>query len=106
MPRTPLRAASAILLTLAALTVPAAPGAYAVPAVPAAPGAYAVPAVPAVPAHAASADETAPVAVTVNARAALAQVPETGIGTNHAIWDSRLGTDETADLLKDAGMKL
>ncbi|GGL42777.1 cellulose binding domain-containing protein [Planomonospora parontospora] len=77
MPRTLLRTASAVLLTLAALNAP--------------------------PAHA---DEGAPVAVTVNARAALAPVPETGIGTNHAIWDSRLGTDETADLLKAAGMKL
>ncbi|GGK86586.1 alpha-L-arabinofuranosidase [Planomonospora parontospora subsp. parontospora] len=77
MPRTLLRTASAVLLTLAALTVP--------------------------PAHA---DEGDPVAVTVNARAALAPVPETGIGTNHAIWDSRLGSDETADLLKAAGMKL
>ncbi|MFD0659599.1 hypothetical protein [Thermocatellispora tengchongensis] len=44
--------------------------------------------------------------MTVNARAALAAVPETGIGANHAIWDAHLGTDETADLLKDAGTKL
>ncbi|MBG0814667.1 cellulose binding domain-containing protein [Planomonospora sp. ID82291] len=77
MPRTLLRTVSAVLLTLAALNAPAA-----------------------------HAEEGAPVAVTVNARAALAPVPETGIGTNHAIWDSRLGTDETADLLKDAGVKL
>ncbi|WP_067175326.1 cellulose binding domain-containing protein [Microtetraspora niveoalba] len=77
MPNVPLRVASAVLLTLAALTVP--------------------------PAHA---EEAAPVAVTVNARAALAAVPETAIGANHAIWDSRLGTDETADRLKDAGVKL
>ncbi|GGQ27739.1 cellulose binding domain-containing protein [Streptosporangium pseudovulgare] len=77
MPRPLLRAASAVLLTLAVLQ---APTAYA--------------------------DETAPVAVTVNARAALASVPETAVGANHAIWDSRLGTDETADLLKDAGVKL
>ncbi|MFC4536020.1 cellulose binding domain-containing protein [Sphaerisporangium dianthi] len=55
---------------------------------------------------AAHADEPAPVAVTVNARAALATVPETGIGANHAIWDTNLGTDETADRLKDAGVKL
>ncbi|MFF0311060.1 cellulose binding domain-containing protein [Streptosporangium sp. NPDC004379] len=77
MPRPLLRAASAVLLTLAALQ---APTAYA--------------------------DEAGPVAVTVNARAALATVPETAVGANHAIWDSRLGTDETADLLKDAGVKL
>ncbi|MEV4745555.1 cellulose binding domain-containing protein [Streptosporangium sp. NPDC049248] len=78
MPKVPLRIASAVLLTLAALNVPTA---------------YA-------------ADDVTPVTVTVNARAALAAVPETGIGTNHAIWDSQLGTDETADLLKGAGVKL
>ncbi|WP_336214559.1 cellulose binding domain-containing protein [Nonomuraea sp. LPB2021202275-12-8] len=77
MPRTLLRAASAILLTLAALNIPTA--------------------------HAA---DVAPVPVTVNARAALSAVPETGIGTNHAIWDTHLGSDETADKLKDAGMQL
>jgi hypothetical protein len=77
MPRTLLRAASAALLTLTALYAPAA-----------------------------HADDTAAVAVTVNVRAALAKVPETGIGTNHAIWDANLGTDQTADLLKDAGVKL
>ncbi|MEU7836810.1 cellulose binding domain-containing protein [Nonomuraea sp. NPDC049129] len=77
MPRFALRAASAALLTLTALNVPAA-----------------------------HADEVTPVAVTVNARAALAIVPETGIGTNHAIWDTNLGTNATADLLKDAGVKL
>ncbi|RSM98734.1 alpha-L-arabinofuranosidase [Nonomuraea sp. WAC 01424] len=71
------RAASAALLTLTALIAP--------------------------PAHAA---DVTPVAVTVNARAALATAPETGIGSNHAIWDSNLGTDQTADLLKDAGVKL
>ncbi|HUR06303.1 MAG TPA: cellulose binding domain-containing protein [Nonomuraea sp.] len=77
MPTFSLRAASAVLLTLTALNVPTA-----------------------------YADEVTPVAVTVNARAALATVPETGIGTNHAIWDTNLGTDATADLLKDAGVKL
>ncbi|MCA2228979.1 cellulose binding domain-containing protein [Nonomuraea aurantiaca] len=77
MPRFVLRAASAVLLTLTALNVPAA-----------------------------HADEVTPVTVTVNARAALATVPETGIGSNHAIWDTNLGTNETADLLKDAGVKL
>ncbi|MFI6458058.1 cellulose binding domain-containing protein [Streptosporangium amethystogenes] len=78
MPKVPLRIASAVLLTLAALNIPTA---------------YA-------------ADDVTPVTVTVNARAALAAVPETGIGANHAIWDSQLGTDETADLLKGAGVKL
>ncbi|MEQ4722387.1 cellulose binding domain-containing protein [Nonomuraea sp. B19D2] len=77
MPRTLLRAASALLLTLTTLNAPAA-----------------------------YADDVAPVAVTVNARAALATVPETGIGSNHAIWDTNLGTDETADRLKDAGVQL
>ncbi|MFD0469442.1 fibronectin type III domain-containing protein [Nonomuraea thailandensis] len=77
MPKVPLRATLAALLTLTALNAPAA-----------------------------YADEPAAVEVTVNARAALATVPETGLGTNHAIWDTNLGTNETADLLKDAGMKL
>ncbi|MFI7641304.1 cellulose binding domain-containing protein [Nonomuraea sp. NPDC049400] len=77
MPRTLLRAASALLLTLTALNAPVA-----------------------------YADDVTPVAVTVNTRAALATVPETGIGSNHAIWDTNLGTDETADRLKDAGVKL
>ncbi|GAB2958931.1 cellulose binding domain-containing protein [Nonomuraea fastidiosa] len=79
MPKVPLRAALAVLLTLAAFNAPATT-------------AYA------------SDDE--PVHVAVNARAGLATVPETGIGTNHAIWDTNLGTNETADLLKDAGVKL
>ncbi|MFI6741179.1 cellulose binding domain-containing protein [Nonomuraea sp. NPDC050451] len=77
MPRPLLRAASALLLTLTALNAPAA-----------------------------HADDVTPVAVTVNARAALATVPGTGIGSNHAIWDTNLGTDETADRLKDAGVKM
>ncbi|MBT2234658.1 cellulose binding domain-containing protein [Nonomuraea sp. NEAU-A123] len=77
MPKFSLRAASAVLLTLTALNIPTA-----------------------------YADEVTPVAVTVNARAALATVPETGIAANHAIWDTNLGTDATADLLKDAGVKL
>ncbi|WP_219460832.1 cellulose binding domain-containing protein [Nonomuraea rhizosphaerae] len=75
-----LRVASALLLTLTALNSLNATPSYA--------------------------DEVPPVAVTVNTRAALATVPETGIGTNHAIWDTNLGTDETADRLKDAGVKL
>ncbi|MGW0197726.1 cellulose binding domain-containing protein [Nonomuraea sp. NPDC003201] len=77
MPTPLLRAASALLLTLTALNAPAA-----------------------------HADDVTPVAVTVNARAALATVPGTGIGSNHAIWDTNLGTDETADRLKDAGVKM
>ncbi|RCG32971.1 alpha-L-arabinofuranosidase [Sphaerisporangium album] len=77
MPESLSRVASAVLLALAALSAP--------------------------PAHA---DDVTPVAVTVNARAALATVPATGIGANHAIWDANLGTDQTADLLKDAGVKL
>ncbi|MEV5560365.1 cellulose binding domain-containing protein [Nonomuraea wenchangensis] len=83
MPRSLLPAASAVLL---ALTVLNAPPARAEPS--------------------ATAADPSPVAVTVNARAALATVPETGIGTNHAIWDSNLGTDATADTLKAAGVKL
>ncbi|MFI9844715.1 cellulose binding domain-containing protein [Nonomuraea sp. NPDC051941] len=77
MPTPLLRAASALLLTLTALNAPAA-----------------------------HADDVTPVAVTVNARAALATVPGTGIGSNHAIWDTNLGTDDTADRLKDAGVKM
>ncbi|WP_062431745.1 cellulose binding domain-containing protein [Herbidospora daliensis] len=55
---------------------------------------------------AAHADPPAPVPVTINARAGLAVVPETGIGANHAIWDTTLGSNATADLLKDAGVQL
>ncbi|MGC4808308.1 cellulose binding domain-containing protein [Micromonospora sp. DT233] len=47
-----------------------------------------------------------PVAVTVNARAGLATVPETALGVNQAIWDSNLGTNETSDLLRAAGVKM
>ncbi|RGA06648.1 alpha-L-arabinofuranosidase [Microbispora triticiradicis] len=50
--------------------------------------------------------ETTPVTVTVNTRAALAVASDTAVGTNHAIWDSNLGTNETADLLKAAGVKM
>lgn len=77
MRRTFVRAVSAVVLTLATLSTPTA--------------------------HASGG---APVEVTVNARAALATVPETSLGANHAIWDANLGTDDTADLLKNAGMKL
>ncbi|MEU5909352.1 cellulose binding domain-containing protein [Micromonospora sp. NPDC047527] len=47
-----------------------------------------------------------PVAVTVNARAGLATVPDTALGVNHAIWDQNLGTAETSDLLRDAGVQM
>ena len=46
---------------------------------------------------------TTPVTVTVNARAGLAVMPQTGLGINDAVWDSQLGTTETSDLLKAAG---
>ncbi|MFJ5545047.1 cellulose binding domain-containing protein [Micromonospora chalcea] len=54
----------------------------------------------------AAADPTDPVTVTVNTRAGLATVPETALGVNHAIWDSQLGSAETSDLLKAAGVKM
>ncbi len=47
-----------------------------------------------------------PVTVTVNTRAGLATVPDTALGVNHAIWDSNLGTAETSDLLRDAGVQM
>ncbi|MFB9849818.1 cellulose binding domain-containing protein [Micromonospora andamanensis] len=49
---------------------------------------------------------TKPVEVTVNARAGLATVPDTALGVNHAIWDSQLGTTETSDLLRGAGVQM
>ncbi|GAB3841335.1 cellulose binding domain-containing protein [Micromonospora andamanensis] len=49
---------------------------------------------------------TKPVEVTVNARAGLATVPDTALGVNHAIWDSQLGTTETSDLLRAAGVQM
>ncbi|MFF0657751.1 cellulose binding domain-containing protein [Micromonospora tulbaghiae] len=54
----------------------------------------------------AAADPTDPVTVTVNTRAGLATVPATALGVNHAIWDSQLGSAETSDLLKAAGVKM
>ncbi|WP_174537202.1 cellulose binding domain-containing protein [Micromonospora chalcea] len=54
----------------------------------------------------AAADPTEPVTVTVNTRAGLATVPETALGVNHAIWDAQLGSAETSDLLKAAGVKM
>ena len=53
---------------------------------------------------AASADSSVP--VTVDVHAGLATVPATGLGVNHAIWDSRLGTAATAALLKEPGVKM
>lgn len=50
--------------------------------------------------------DTATVTVTVNARAGLATMPDTGLGINHAIWDASLGTAETSDLLKAAGIHM
>lgn len=47
-----------------------------------------------------------PVTVTVNARAGMARVAETALGINHAIWDANLGTNETSDLLKAAGVRM
>ncbi|MFC6082466.1 cellulose binding domain-containing protein [Sphaerisporangium aureirubrum] len=49
---------------------------------------------------------TVPARVTVNTRAGLATVPGTGIGVNHAIWDTHLGAAPVADLLKDAGVQM
>ncbi|MBQ1046125.1 cellulose binding domain-containing protein [Micromonospora sp. C72] len=54
----------------------------------------------------AAADPTDAVTVTVNTRAGLATVPATALGVNHAIWDSQLGSAETSDLLKAAGVKM
>ncbi len=45
------------------------------------------------------------VTVTVNTRAGLEVVSEAAVGVNHAIWDTHLGSDEVADLLKGAGVK-
>jgi hypothetical protein len=47
-----------------------------------------------------------PVAVTVNAKAGLATMPDTGLGVNHAIWDTELGAPAVADLLKAAGVRM
>jgi hypothetical protein len=49
---------------------------------------------------------TSPVAVTVNARAGLATMPDTGLGINDAVWDSQLGTTAVSDLLKSAGARM
>jgi hypothetical protein len=49
---------------------------------------------------------TAPVAVTVNVRAGLAAMPETGLGANDAVWDAQLGTVAVSDLLGAAGVRM
>ncbi len=46
------------------------------------------------------------VTVTVNARAAMATVPDTGLGVNQAIWDQELGSTAVSGLLKDAGVQV
>ncbi|HET9142991.1 cellulose binding domain-containing protein [Actinophytocola sp.] len=47
-----------------------------------------------------------PVRVKVNTRAGLATMPRTGLGLNHAVWDTHLGSPEVSDLLGAAGVKL
>ncbi|MCO6006058.1 cellulose binding domain-containing protein [Actinoallomurus purpureus] len=46
------------------------------------------------------------VKVTVNARAGLATMPDTGLGVNDAVWDAELGTPAVSDLLKTAGVRM
>lgn len=46
------------------------------------------------------------VTVNVNARAGLATMADTALGTNDAVWDSQLGTNATSDLLKAAGVRM
>lgn len=58
-----------------------------------------------VPAAGSPAQADPAVTVTVNPTAGLEVVSETAIGVNHAIWDTHLGSDDVADLLKDAGVK-
>ncbi|HST82946.1 MAG TPA: cellulose binding domain-containing protein [Kineosporiaceae bacterium] len=52
-----------------------------------------------------AAAQEATVTVAVDAHAGQRLVPSTGIGVNDAVWDSQLGSDETADLLSGAGVK-
>jgi len=47
-----------------------------------------------------------PVGVTVDAHAGLGTVPAFGIGANHAIWDTELGSTDTSSLLRSAGVKM
>jgi hypothetical protein len=44
--------------------------------------------------------------VTVNTHAGLGTVGDAAIGVNHAVWDTTLGTDAVADLLKGAGVQI
>ncbi|HVQ92459.1 MAG TPA: cellulose binding domain-containing protein [Mycobacteriales bacterium] len=53
-----------------------------------------------------AAQAAAGVQVTVNARAALATVPATGLGINDAVWDPALGSTATSDLLGAAGVQM
>lgn len=43
--------------------------------------------------------------ITVNVRAGLGTVSDAAIGVNHAVWDSQLGTNAVADLMKGAGVQ-
>ncbi len=43
--------------------------------------------------------------VSVNAGQTLATIPSLGVGMNVAVWDARMNDPETADLLRDAGVK-
>ncbi|MEU4741669.1 cellulose binding domain-containing protein [Actinosynnema sp. NPDC023658] len=52
-----------------------------------------------------SAQADTAVTVTVNTKAGLEVVHEAAVGVNHAIWDTTLGSDAVADLLKGAGVK-
>jgi hypothetical protein len=58
-----------------------------------------------IPPSGAYADAT-PTVVTVNARAALATVPDTALGVNDAVWDAQLGTTAVSDLLGAAGVRM
>ncbi|HEY8533016.1 MAG TPA: alpha-L-arabinofuranosidase, partial [Micromonospora sp.] len=53
-----------------------------------------------------SAHAAVDVTVTVNTRAGLATMSALGLGVNHAIWDQHLGSDETSDLLRAAGVRM
>lgn len=50
--------------------------------------------------------DTPPVRVTVDVRAGLESMPDTGLGVNDAIWDSQLGATGTTDRLAAAGVKV
>jgi hypothetical protein len=46
------------------------------------------------------------VSVTVNLRAGLETASDTAAGVNHAVWDTHLGSDPVADLMRDAGVRM